>query len=164
MDIIDELEYEPAVRLVDRLLRAFGTRTCLEHILTSLDVAETNRDELEQVAHSVGLVDMIIQHLEVVERVGMATKMRLNSSHDLDGDLGWTLTATFIEWLRTIIIKKWDSKAEINKWSSVGTAVMVLDKLRKQLRRFHHKEANIYRFQAASSTFIFQHVRNADTR
>lgn len=131
MDIIDELEYEPAVRLADRLLRAIGTRTCFEHILASLDVAETDRDESEQGNSAVGLVDLVIQHLEVVERVGMATKIRLNSSHDLDGDPGWTVTATFMEWLRTVIVKKWDSKAEINKWSSVGTAVMVFDKLRK---------------------------------
>ncbi|KAI4638786.1 hypothetical protein J4E93_009814 [Alternaria ventricosa] len=138
MDIIDELEYEPAMRLADRLLRAIGTRTCFEHILASLDVAEPNRDESEQNTPSVGLVDLIIQHLEVVERVGMATKMRLNSSHDRDGDPGWTVTATFMEWLRTTIVKKWDSKAEINKWSSVGTAVMVLDKLRKHIGCFYY--------------------------
>lgn len=61
----------------------------------------------------------------------MAMKLRLTSNHDLGGDPGWTVTATFMEWLRTIIVKKWESKAEINKWSSVGTAVMILDKLRK---------------------------------
>jgi len=138
MDIIDELEYEPAVRLADRLLRAIGMRTCYEHILASLDVAEANHDDSEQVPPSVGLVDMVIQHLEVVERVGLATKMKLNSSHDRDGDPGWTVTATFMEWLRTIIVKKWDSKAEINKWSSVGTAVMVLDKLRKHTGCFYY--------------------------
>ncbi|KAI4698681.1 hypothetical protein J4E81_005292 [Alternaria sp. BMP 2799] len=137
MDIIDELEYEPAVRLADRLLRAIGTRTCFEHILASLDVAETNRDESEQVTASVGLVDTVMQHLQVVERVGMATKMRLNSSYDREGDPGWTVTATFMGWLRTIIVKKWDSKAEINKWSSVGTAVMVLDKLHSKRQALH---------------------------
>ncbi|KAI4909875.1 uncharacterized protein J4E92_010491 [Alternaria infectoria] len=137
MDIIDELEYEPAVRLADRLLRAIGMRTCYEHILASLDVAEANHDDSEQVPPSVGLVDMVIQHLEVVERVGLATKMKLNSSHDRDGDPGWTVTATFMEWLRTIIVKKWDSKAEINKWSSVGTAVMVLDRLHSKRQALH---------------------------
>ena len=69
--------------------------------------------------------------LEVLERISMAMKLRLTTNHDLDGDPGWTVTATFMEWLRTIIIKKWESKAEVNKWSSIGTAVMILDKLRK---------------------------------
>jgi hypothetical protein len=131
MDIIDELEYEPAVRLADRLLRAIGTRTCFEHILASLNVVETHQGDPGKTISSVTLIDVVIQHLEVVERVGMATKLRRNPSHDLDGDPGWTVTATFMEWLKTTIIKKWDSKAQINKWSSVGTAVMVLDKLRK---------------------------------
>jgi hypothetical protein len=131
MDIIDELEYEPAVRLADRLLRAIGTRTCFEHILASLNVVEAHQGDSGKIISSATLIDVVIQHLEVVERVGMATKLRRNPSHDLDGDPGWTVTATFMEWLKTIIVKKWDSKAQINKWSSVGTAVMVLDKLRK---------------------------------
>jgi hypothetical protein len=78
------------------------------------------------------LVDVIVRHLEVVERVALASKRRMNSNQDTSQDPGWTVTATFMEWLRTIIIKKWDSKAVINKWSSVGTAIMVLDKLRKR--------------------------------
>jgi hypothetical protein len=131
MEIIDELEYEPALRLADRLLRAIGTRTCFEHILASLNGVEVHQGDTEKDASFATLMGVMVEHLEVVERVGMATKMRLNSSHDMDGDPGWTLTATFMEWLRTVIVKKWDSKAEINKWSSVGTAIMVLGKLRR---------------------------------
>ncbi|KAG9193885.1 hypothetical protein G6011_03920 [Alternaria panax] len=123
MEIIDELEYEPAIRLADRLLRAVGTRTCFEHILASLkgdaDTTETTET----------LMDVVVTHLEVVERTSMATRLRLSPNHDLDGDPGWTVTATFMEWLRTVIVKNWDSKAVINRWSSVGTAVMILDKL-----------------------------------
>jgi hypothetical protein len=37
-----------------------------------------------------------------------------------------------MEWMKTIILKQWDSKAVINKWSSVGTAVMLLDRFRKR--------------------------------
>jgi hypothetical protein len=130
MDIIDGLEYEPALRLADRLLRAIGTRTCFEHIRESTDTNWKRGDD----GHSIPfdeLVDIVTQHLFVVERVALAAKRKMNSDHKSDDDPGWTVTATFMEWLRTIIIKKWDSKPEINKWSSVGTAVMVLDKLCK---------------------------------
>ncbi|CAN9132792.1 unnamed protein product [Alternaria alternata] len=123
MEIIDELEYEPAIRLADRLLRAIGARTCFEHILASLD------GDADTTGSSTTLMGVVIEHLEVLERISMAMKLRLTSNHDLGGDPGWTVTATFMEWLRTIIVKKWESKAEINKWSSVGTAVMILDKL-----------------------------------
>jgi hypothetical protein len=126
MDIIDELEYEPALRLASRLCRAIGTRCCFEHILASL-----NGDVAESSATDQSLLDVVIKHLEVVERVALANKRRLNRDQDVDGDPGWTVSATFMEWLRTVIIKEWDSKAEINKWTSVGTAVIILDKFRK---------------------------------
>jgi hypothetical protein len=128
MDIIDGLEYEPALRLADRLLRAIGTRSCFEHIRESTDTNWKRGDD----GHSIPfdeLVDIVTQHLLVVEHVALATKRKMNSNQKSNEEPGWTVTATFMEWLRTIIIKKWDSKPEINKWSSVGTAVMVLDKL-----------------------------------
>jgi hypothetical protein len=132
MDIIDALEYEPALRLADRLLRAIGTRTCFEHIRESTDA----NCDLGNYGHFLPydrLVDVIREHLIVMERVALATKRRMNWNQKSDEDPGWTVTATLMEWLRTIIIKKWDSK-----WSSVGTAVMVLDKLRKSLKTFYY--------------------------
>ncbi|CAO2655590.1 Nn.00g043930.m01.CDS01 [Neocucurbitaria sp. VM-36] len=129
MDLIDELEYEPAIRLADRLLRGIGARTCFEHILVSLSRREGRGEEIKNASANNTLVDVIIQHLKVVERVAPINERRLTSTRDLSEDPGWTVTATFIEWLRTIVVKKWDSKADINKWSSVGTAVMLLDKL-----------------------------------
>jgi hypothetical protein len=130
MDIIDGLEFEPALRLADRLLRAIGTRACFEHIHESTDMSWSYGDDGQPVLHDE-LVDVIVQHLIVVERVALATKRRMYSTRKPSEDPGWTVTATFMEWLRTIIIKKWDGKPEINKWSSVGTAVMVMNTLRK---------------------------------
>ncbi|KAF1832248.1 hypothetical protein BDW02DRAFT_571238 [Decorospora gaudefroyi] len=128
MDIIDELEYEPALRLADRLLRAMGTRTCFEHIIASLHQA-TSQPTAEPPNHRESLVEVLIKHLTVAECVVLANKQKMNSNQKHEKDPGWTVTATFMEWLKTIIIKKWDGKAEINKWSSVGTAIMILDKL-----------------------------------
>ncbi|EMD68276.1 hypothetical protein COCSADRAFT_80909 [Bipolaris sorokiniana ND90Pr] len=124
MDIIDELEYEPALRLASRLCRAIGTRCCFEHILNSLRDSDEESPTTDQ-----SLLDIVINHLEVVERVALTNKRKLNREQDSESDPGWTVTATFVEWLRTVIIKEWDSKAEINKWTSVGTAVIMLDKL-----------------------------------
>lgn len=126
LSIIDELEYEPAIRLADRLLRGIGARTCFEQILTSLQKQERYQGDRDG-----SFIDIVIQHLEIVERVALSSKQRMKSSHDPNQDPGWTVTATFMEWLKTIIIKKWDSKPEINKWNSVGSAIMLLDKFRK---------------------------------
>lgn len=127
MDIIDALEYEPAFRLASRLCRAIGTRCCFEHILASLNSAD-----LDSTAVNQSLLDVLIRHLEVVEHVASTAKRRSNPGSNVGGDPGWTVSTTFMEWLRTVIIKEWDSKAEINKWTSVGTAVMILNKLCKQ--------------------------------
>ena len=131
IEITDELEYEPALRLTDRLLRAIGTRTCFEHILSSLKDEDAHTGEEESGNPDEALVDIVIQHLMIVERVALAKKQKMNSNYDLSADPGWTVTATFMEWLRTVIIKRWDSKVEINKWSSVGTAVTILAGFRK---------------------------------
>lgn len=131
MDIIDELEYEPALRLVDRLLRGIGARMCFEHILASLNHGKSHVNNPENAPGNDTVVDVVIKHLAVVECVALTSRRRLNSNHSTTEDPGWTVTATFMEWLRTIIIKKWNNKAEINKWSSVGAAVILLDKLCK---------------------------------
>lgn len=123
--IVDELEYEPAIRLAERLLSAIGARTCFEHILETL----RKQDACPIVTENDSLVHIICQHLEIVERVALASKRRMTPTRSAGDDPGWTVTATFVEWMKTIITKKWDCKVQMNKWSSVGTAVMVLDKL-----------------------------------
>ncbi|KAH7093143.1 hypothetical protein FB567DRAFT_168054 [Paraphoma chrysanthemicola] len=141
MNIIDELEYDPAVRLADSLLRAIGMRTCFEHIQVAMSkVLEYNEKRLDR--PSTSFIDIVFRHLTVVERVALDSRRRLtpSSSAKASDDPGWTVTATFVEWLKTIIIKKWDSKADINKWSAVGTAVLLLDKLGSSYRPLNLRE------------------------
>lgn len=132
LNIIDELEYEPAFRLADRLLRGIGARTCFEYILASLRKQDDGQRDRWLPSSNLTLVDLIVQHLGVVEHVAVTSKRTMTTSSSSSEDSGWTVTATFLEWLKTIITKGWDSKVEINKWSSVGTAVMLIDKFRKQ--------------------------------
>jgi len=128
LNIVDELEYEPAIRLAERLLGAIGARTCFEHILATTKKQEAHQGHLEEEPSSGSLVDIIVQHLKVVERVALASRRRLTPNSSVSDDPGWTVSATLMEWLKTIITKKWDSNVYINKWTSVGSAVMLLDK------------------------------------
>jgi len=126
LTIIDELEYEPAIRLADRLVRGIGARMCFERILGALGHRENLMidPDVPRVGHA--LTDILIKHLTEVERLAIAGKARMKTNLNYDEDPGWTVTATFMEWLRTIIIKKWDGKAVINRWNSVGAAVDLL--------------------------------------
>jgi hypothetical protein len=132
LNIVDELEYEPAIRLADRLLRGIGARTCFEHILASLRKQDEGQGHRRHLSSDVAVMDLIMQHLGVVEHVALTSKRTMTTNSNPSEDPGWTVTATFMEWLKTIIMKKWDNKVEINKWSSVGTAIMLIDKFRKQ--------------------------------
>lgn len=129
VNIIDALEYEPAVMLTDRLLRAMGTRSCFDHVIASMH-NEAVTTGSTHAAPEESLSDILVQHLEVVERVALDNKRKMKSA-TANKDPGWTITATFVEWLKTIIVKKWNGDVEISKWSSVGAAMILLHKLRK---------------------------------
>jgi hypothetical protein len=80
-------------------------------------------------------LDVIIQHLAEVEAVSHASNMNAKADPSYTKDPGWTVTATFLEWLRTIIVKKWDGKATVHKQSSVGVSILTFDKLCKWYRQ-----------------------------
>ncbi|PSN73624.1 hypothetical protein BS50DRAFT_482755 [Corynespora cassiicola Philippines] len=129
LSIIDELEYEPATRLADRLLRGIGARLCFEQILSSLGHRERHPHGGAYPEKNSGLVDILIKHLVKVEQEALASKEKRKSTLNTKDDPGWTVTATFMEWMRTVIIKKWDGKAEVNRWSNIGTAIMLFSQL-----------------------------------
>ena len=129
LDIIDQLEYEPALRLVDRLLRAIGARSAFACILSTLEREAGRSEEPVSIAES-RFLNLMVKHLAEVERMAVSKKKKKSTVTYRD-DPGWTVTATFMEWLRTIIIKQWDGKGDVNKWSSVGTAVRFFNVFRK---------------------------------
>ncbi|KAF2036449.1 hypothetical protein EK21DRAFT_51609 [Setomelanomma holmii] len=141
LNIIDELEYEPAVRLADRLFHAIGARTCFEQIQTVMRKQEGRPKEHEGSPNAT-VIEIVIRHLAVVERVALDTRRRLTpmGSSKFSDDPGWTVTATFVEWLKTIVIKKWDSKPIVKKWSTVGTAITLLDRLSMSFKLLNLRE------------------------
>ncbi|KAF2804650.1 uncharacterized protein BDZ99DRAFT_149681 [Mytilinidion resinicola] len=120
LGIIDGLEYEPALRLADRLVRGIAARRCFSEILKTMSRQAGEQQDSKQ--STFGLMDAVVQHLAVVEQ--QASKSRFNL--DTDRDPGWTVTSVFLEWLRTMIIKQWDCKSEVHRWSSVGGAIEIM--------------------------------------
>lgn len=159
VNITDAFEYEPAARLADRLLKAIGVRTCFEHIL-----AAKHWDATAPGASSVdfekSLTGIVLRHLFVVERVALESKRKMKSVSTVPKEPGWTVTATFIEWLKTIIIKHWNGKVEVNKWSNVGAAVMLLRDLCEFLCNDHDVETNRLRRTPAPAQRMASRVQN----
>jgi hypothetical protein len=135
LSIVDELEYEPAVRLASRLLRGIGARMCFEEVLSNLRVQshdDTPADLKGEKSTTSGLLaDILVRHLEETERNAISRKTKMRGTQSTSNDPGWTLTATFMEWLRTIIIKEWDGKSVIRKWTGVGAAFALLSHFRR---------------------------------
>ncbi|KAF2020863.1 HECT-domain-containing protein [Aaosphaeria arxii CBS 175.79] len=129
--IIDELEYEPAVRLADRLLRGIGARLCFEQILATMNRKGHCPNDTSYGPVKSHLLDILVEHLAVVEHQALASKRKFKSALNYQDDPGWTVTATFMEWLRTLIIKQWDGKVVIHRWSSVGVSLAFLERLHR---------------------------------
>ncbi|KAK7179947.1 HECT-domain-containing protein [Paraphaeosphaeria sporulosa] len=126
LDIVDQLEYEPAIRLATRLLQAIGTRRCHEHMLATIEARDEGQAPTESSAGVERLLPVLLGHLTQVEKAALQRKGKMGSAQIVDEDPGWTITATFMEWLRTVIVKQWDGNVDINKWGSVGTAVTIM--------------------------------------
>lgn len=131
LDIVDALEHEPAVRLATRLLQAIGTRRCHEHIIATIEAQGESQGSTDPSAGVERLLPVLLGHLTQVEKAALQRKGKLRSTQTVDEDPGWTITATLMEWLRTVIVKKWNGNVEINKWGSVGTAVTIMTHLRQ---------------------------------
>ncbi|KAL6712161.1 hypothetical protein ACN47E_000038 [Coniothyrium glycines] len=141
MEIIDAFEYEPAMSLAEKLLCGIGTRTCFEHILASLLPAELEKHASRNSVPT--LIDIVIQHLEHIEHVSLTSKQRLKVGQTRLEDPGWSVSSTFLEWARSIIIRKWDNKAEVNKWSDVGTAIMLFERMHTKREKLNLR-ANMF--------------------
>ena len=132
--IIDELEYEPALRLTTRLLQAIGTRRCHEHMLATVNAQDDHSGQVNSYVGVECLLPILLGHLTQVEKAALERKGKTRSTQSTDDDPGWTVTATFMEFLRTILVKQWNGNVEVNKWDSVGTAVALMTHLRQSLR------------------------------
>ena len=128
--IIDAFEYEPAVRLAKRLLRMIGVRSCFDHMLAARK-SELEAGGADEIPRYENLSSLLTRHLVVVEQAALETKRKMKSINTINKEPGWTVTATLLEWLKTTIIKNWDGKMEVNKWNSVGAAILLLRQLRK---------------------------------
>ena len=128
ISITDELEYEPALRLADRLVRGIAARRCFSEILKTLSDRASEQPQDYQESH-FNLTGLLIKHLTIVEGQALASRRDLKT----DEDPGWTVTSIFLEWLRTIIIMWWDGKAEVHRWSAVGGAIEIMADLCKFL-------------------------------
>ena len=134
LEVTDALEDELALSLMSRLVRAIAARCCAAEIIRNkqtrnysrgsqetgpLDILSLLRDYLRE-AHSEKPYSGAAKSL-IAGHIGPNTTS--GSSN------GWWMSAVTVEWLRSVLLKEWDGRAEVARWGVVGGAVMILTSL-----------------------------------
>ena len=114
LEIMDAFEDELAISLMKRLIRVFTTRRCL----TAISEAHNDIGSSHIENHALGFMETLMQFLQV------PTMFRSSSCSGcktmVDDSRSWSFSAVTVEWLRNILLKEWDGKAEVSKTSVVG--------------------------------------------
>ncbi|KAH7020636.1 ubiquitin-protein ligase E3A [Macrophomina phaseolina] len=131
--ITDQLEYEPALRLATRLVRAIGARRCFSEML--------NKTSKEQLKSPDWVMTIIYKHLVDCERYRRVGLFRANWDEErvMDTWSNWTIAGTFVEWLKTIFMKSWTGQHELKRWDAAGAAAEILGDL------YEYSNLNIHR-------------------
>ncbi|KAK5140387.1 hypothetical protein LTR04_003021, partial [Oleoguttula sp. CCFEE 6159] len=128
--IIDDLEYEPARRLVDRLVCAISARVCF------YEISKTRGDFTDSPGQPdpPSVMDSILQHL----RHAYTHWVETGRQETTLSELGWPTCFKFLQQLRTTFLDDWDGEAELNRWGAAGSAVQIMAYLYE-----HHEEIGL---------------------
>ncbi|KAI9808887.1 MAG: hypothetical protein M1827_007162 [Pycnora praestabilis] len=129
---IDIFEDEMALRLVRRVVRAVAARN---HFTESL----TNRSERSSPR---GLMKVVTEQLERRHQLDVERTLSFKSTSEDEQSNATSsqptstsifgrslLSATIVEWIRSVILKDWDGKSKVNKWGTVGASIEMLSSL-----------------------------------
>jgi hypothetical protein len=156
LHIIDAFEYEPALRLAERVVKAVAARRCFSEIQETLSKS-SDQSNSKKSDTSSNLMDIICHHLRQIEtEARKARSTPENPRNRNQGELGWSVTAVFYEWLRTLAIKKWDRNMTIYRWGPVGGAFYIMGEIyREDLR---NRQLGLLTPSIFGTPFFFQHL------
>jgi len=118
VQISDDFEYEPAIRLMDRLVRVIGARRCHFALLNS-EIREGQDDKSPRDPLMMALIRQII-----ILNAGFE-----GSSEQPNDSISTSPAALFLERLQTIVTHNWDGETVIDRWGSCGTALEIMSDL-----------------------------------
>ncbi|KAF2760350.1 hypothetical protein EJ05DRAFT_536470 [Pseudovirgaria hyperparasitica] len=122
IEIIDAMQYEPALRLAERLIRAISARRCFFEILNALEGTEGNNTAFD-------LMRMVLEYLQEAEKCRREIiDCQPDTPEEHDGP-GWSVSAVWLEWLKTICVTHWDKEPLIKRWNVVGGAIDMMNEM-----------------------------------
>ena len=126
LEVTDALEDDLALRLMSRLTQAIAARCCAAEIIKNKQ--KRTSSYTGQDGHSPDLLQLLREYLKQSRCENHTTKSEeAGSSSRLA--YGWSMPAIAVEWLRSVLLKEWNGRAEVQRWGAVGGAVMILASL-----------------------------------
>ncbi len=146
LEISDSLDNELAMDLMTRLVKAIAARRCISEISRN-QVSISRRDThplywekdilgliLDSVMDSNGTNSLLTPTTGTLSTGGEAI---VNSPHSFRAKQTSEVTALsiIVEWLRSVVLREWDGKAKVARWSAVGGALEFLSYICRQLSK-----------------------------
>lgn len=133
LEVTDVLEDELALRLTSRLVQAVAARCCAAEITKNKQVRK--RGNIRRENRPVDILELLRDYLREARQPlpganGDNDHILNSGTSATDGvAANWSMSTITVEWLRSVLLKEWDGKAEFARWGVVGGAVMILASL-----------------------------------
>ena len=142
LELMDSFNDEMALSLVIRLVRAVTARRCMSKISKCQETGTKENEESK--IRDNDFMDVIIREILTDDSVGpfsaSLTKPELpkpsfpptgkEEKLQMERDGRCLNIAIVAEWLRSVISREWDGKAEVSRWGAVGSALEFLSSIR----------------------------------
>lgn len=142
LEAMDAFEDEAALALMTRLVRAISARRCMSEMAKNKTSSRGYHTTPANASHNMmkSILDFLMQNGTVNAEVNNASA---NTSKILPFEQGAVngqlhespkdalnvkspFPAVTVEWLRSVLLKEWNGKAEVAKWGAVGGAIEMM--------------------------------------
>ncbi|KAI9769154.1 MAG: hypothetical protein M1840_004505 [Geoglossum simile] len=129
LDAVEALEDEMALRLMKRLTRAVAARTYFTEIIKTR--SRKGKRSRGSGGDQCGIMETVCDHFVRCGRTGSDddTGDLLLGWGEEQGPTGWSIPAFLLEWIRSALLKEWDGKEEVSRWSIAGGSIGMLSSL-----------------------------------
>ena len=143
LEIIDSLDNELSLALMTRLVKAIAARLCILEI--SRNQGLSSRREVHPLHGEKDIIEMILDgvwdsnHANTLSEstTGVSDTGRepsMDNLHNPQSNETPEISpfSIIVEWLRSVVLREWDGKAEVPRWGAVGGALEFLSYICKK--------------------------------
>ncbi|KAF2423384.1 hypothetical protein EJ08DRAFT_701183 [Tothia fuscella] len=149
LQISDGLEYEPAVRLASRLVRAIAARRSFWLIERAMKGGSSGG-----AGENFPVIEVVLAVLKKEVNIQRAMVGEENIPKDIPIKEGPLFL--FIEFIRTVMIKTWDGKTQVKRWEGFGAALEIMNDLYVRREELHIGDDAFY------LPFLSEHIKEDD--